>query len=105
MCRRSTILVKMSTGENESFSYEPGDHLGVFPTNDQQQVACVLSRLLPDVDFDVPFVVEECCVDEAGMKLHSLNDLNSVSYQQERLVCLRHIAAVTLPSCFFCASL
>lgn len=42
--RRSTILVKLK-GNGSALSYEPGDHLAVFPKNDPDLVDSVLNRL------------------------------------------------------------
>ncbi|XP_072024835.1 nitric oxide synthase, inducible-like isoform X2 [Amphiura filiformis] len=42
---RSTILVVLDTQGRTDLSYQPGDHVAVFPTNDKELVHKILSRL------------------------------------------------------------
>ncbi|XP_071945021.1 nitric oxide synthase 1-like isoform X2 [Antedon mediterranea] len=51
---RSTILVKMSTGGLDDMGYEPGDHLAIFPANEDSLVNRIITRtdlqgIQPDV--------------------------------------------------------
>ena len=39
-------------------SYEPGDHLAIYPDNDTTMVNTILKRLNPDPGPDEPIVVE-----------------------------------------------
>ncbi|XP_033627460.1 nitric oxide synthase, brain-like [Asterias rubens] len=45
LSRRSTILVRLSTQGNEELSYEPGDHVAIYPSNDQALVERILRRI------------------------------------------------------------
>ncbi|XP_041100980.1 nitric oxide synthase, endothelial-like [Polyodon spathula] len=42
---RATILVRLDTGGQKELQYLPGDHLGIFPTNQEQLVQAVLSHI------------------------------------------------------------
>nr|AAS93626.1 nitric oxide synthase a [Sepia officinalis] len=42
---RQTILLKLDTRGSSSFTYAPGDHVGIYPANRPDQVETVLSRL------------------------------------------------------------
>ncbi|KAK1173522.1 nitric oxide synthase, endothelial-like [Acipenser oxyrinchus oxyrinchus] len=50
---RATILVRLDTGGQKELQYLPGDHLGIFPTNQDELVQAVLSRV-----FDAPPINE-----------------------------------------------
>ena len=67
--RRSTILVKLSTGDSEALTFEPGDHLGVCPCNDDTMVDGILQRTEPlDVDWDTPVKIERFELEDTGSK-------------------------------------
>ncbi|XP_041104067.1 nitric oxide synthase, endothelial-like [Polyodon spathula] len=42
---RATILVRLDTGGQKELQYLPGDHLGIFPTNQDELVQAVLSHI------------------------------------------------------------
>ncbi|XP_033848982.3 nitric oxide synthase 3-like isoform X2 [Acipenser ruthenus] len=42
---RATILVRLDTGGQKELQYLPGDHLGIFPTNQDKLVQAVLSHV------------------------------------------------------------
>ncbi|XP_072022781.1 nitric oxide synthase, inducible-like [Amphiura filiformis] len=42
---RSTILITLDTQGRKDLSYQPGDHVAVFPTNDKELVHKIVSRL------------------------------------------------------------
>ncbi|MGH0118446.1 UNVERIFIED_CONTAM: hypothetical protein FKN15_054298 [Acipenser sinensis] len=42
---RSTIMVRLDTGGQKELQYLPGDHLGIFPTNQDELVQAVLSHV------------------------------------------------------------
>ncbi|XP_076335461.1 nitric oxide synthase, inducible-like isoform X2 [Tachypleus tridentatus] len=42
---RQTVLVRLDTRKSQDFTFEPGDHLGVFPTNLTNIVNRIMSRL------------------------------------------------------------
>ncbi|XP_022249354.1 nitric oxide synthase, inducible-like [Limulus polyphemus] len=44
---RQTILVRLDIQKSQDFTYEPGDHLSVFPTNSINIVNRIMSRLNP----------------------------------------------------------
>ncbi|MGH0118444.1 UNVERIFIED_CONTAM: hypothetical protein FKN15_054296 [Acipenser sinensis] len=50
---RATILVRLDTGGQKELQYLPGDHLGIFPTNQDELVQAVLSHV-----FDAPPINE-----------------------------------------------
>ncbi|XP_028607253.2 nitric oxide synthase 3 isoform X2 [Podarcis muralis] len=42
---RSTILVQLQTGDQPELSYQPGDHVGIFPANNAELVDAILQRV------------------------------------------------------------
>uniref|UniRef100_A0A8C3A1G8 Nitric oxide synthase n=1 Tax=Cyclopterus lumpus TaxID=8103 RepID=A0A8C3A1G8_CYCLU len=42
---RSTIFVRLHTNNHERLSYQPGDHLGIFPGNHEDLVTALLEKL------------------------------------------------------------
>lgn len=54
---RSTILVVLTTNK-QPLAYEPGDHVGIFPSNNSRVVSELLSRLKFDFSPDEPFTIE-----------------------------------------------
>ena len=42
---RSTILVQLDTQGSPNLAYEPGDHVAIFPTNDNELVQRIVSRI------------------------------------------------------------
>nr|XP_015212637.1 PREDICTED: nitric oxide synthase, endothelial-like [Lepisosteus oculatus] len=42
---RATVLVKLDTGGLAQMNYQPGDHLGIYPTNPEPLVQAVLARV------------------------------------------------------------
>uniref|UniRef100_A0A8C4Q4A2 Nitric oxide synthase 3 n=1 Tax=Eptatretus burgeri TaxID=7764 RepID=A0A8C4Q4A2_EPTBU len=59
---RSTLRVRLDIGNERALSYRPGDHVGIFPTNQPIMVAALLERLC-----DVPSgVVQLEILDEQG---------------------------------------
>ncbi|XP_066268552.1 nitric oxide synthase 1-like [Branchiostoma lanceolatum] len=42
---RQTILVRLDTKDNEELEFTPGDHLGVFPANEDHLVQAILDRI------------------------------------------------------------
>lgn len=42
---RLTIFVRLDTNNNESLKYLPGDHLGVFPGNNEVLVTTLIEKL------------------------------------------------------------
>ncbi|XP_066546931.1 nitric oxide synthase 3 isoform X2 [Amia ocellicauda] len=42
---RATVLVKLDSGGQRELQYQPGDHLGIYPTNPQGVVQAVLARV------------------------------------------------------------
>ncbi|KAJ6666693.1 hypothetical protein lerEdw1_020417 [Lerista edwardsae] len=42
---RSTILVKLHTGDQPELQYQPGDHVGIFPANSPELVQELLERI------------------------------------------------------------
>ncbi|XP_063234452.1 nitric oxide synthase-like protein [Bacillus rossius redtenbacheri] len=53
---RSTLLLELESGAE--LTYQPGDHVGVFPSNRKEIVDGILSRLTVRVDPDVPVQVQ-----------------------------------------------
>uniref|UniRef100_A0A3Q1HHJ8 Nitric oxide synthase n=1 Tax=Anabas testudineus TaxID=64144 RepID=A0A3Q1HHJ8_ANATE len=42
---RSTIFVRLHTNNHDSLSYQPGDHLGIFPGNHEDLVTALIDKL------------------------------------------------------------
>uniref|UniRef100_A0A667ZH76 Nitric oxide synthase 1 n=1 Tax=Myripristis murdjan TaxID=586833 RepID=A0A667ZH76_9TELE len=42
---RSTIFVRLHTNNHDSLSYQPGDHLGIFPGNHEDLVTALIEKL------------------------------------------------------------
>ncbi|MGH0145570.1 UNVERIFIED_CONTAM: hypothetical protein FKN15_018663 [Acipenser sinensis] len=55
---RATILVCLDTGGQKELQYLPGDHLGIFPTNQEEQVQAVLSHISNAQPINETIVVE-----------------------------------------------
>ncbi|XP_034776546.2 nitric oxide synthase 3-like [Acipenser ruthenus] len=55
---RATILVRLDTGGQKELQYLPGDHLGIFPTNQEEQVQAVLSHISNAQPINETIVVE-----------------------------------------------
>ena len=63
---RETLLVKLDTGDNTELSYVPGDHVGIFPRNDEKMVEALLDKLsdVPDAE---QIVNLEMSLENSGM--------------------------------------
>ena len=44
-CSRSTIFVRLHTNNHDKLSYQPGDHLGIFPGNHEDLVTALMDKL------------------------------------------------------------
>lgn len=42
---RSTIFVRLTTNNHDSLKYQPGDHLGVYPGNQEDLVMPLIEKL------------------------------------------------------------
>lgn len=42
---RSTIFVRLHTNNHDKLSYQPGDHLGIFPGNNEDLVMNLIDKL------------------------------------------------------------
>lgn len=56
---RATILVRLDTGGQEGFQYQPGDHIGVCPPNRPGLVEALLSRVEDPPPPGEPVAVEQ----------------------------------------------
>uniref|UniRef100_A0ABD2W544 nitric-oxide synthase (NADPH) n=1 Tax=Trichogramma kaykai TaxID=54128 RepID=A0ABD2W544_9HYME len=52
--RSITLMVEVGNFPNDNIQYNPGDHLGVFPCNNENMVDNILRRLENSFDFDTP---------------------------------------------------
>lgn len=43
--RRQTLLIRLKTSDATSLNYQPGDHLGIYPTNPENVVNDLLEKL------------------------------------------------------------
>ena len=77
---RSTILVRMSIAGNKNLTYEPGDHLAVFPENRPELVNKLISLLEEAPQPDVPFKIE-MCKEMSGLNHHCNIHLASILSQ------------------------
>ncbi|XP_038059135.1 nitric oxide synthase-like protein isoform X2 [Patiria miniata] len=68
LSRRSTILVKLDTQDQEEFAYEPGDHVAIYPANDKDLVDRILRRIAHEKSPDVVVKVDrhEAKITELG---------------------------------------
>ncbi|XP_061441724.1 nitric oxide synthase 3 isoform X2 [Rhineura floridana] len=55
---RSTILVKLQTGNQPELEYQPGDHVGIFPANSTELVESLLERIEDPPSANESVVVE-----------------------------------------------
>jgi len=67
---RSTVLLRLDTEGNESLSFEPGDHVSIFPSNDPAMVDEIIERLDSAPSPDYPITIK---------KLKSEGDWETVS--------------------------
>lgn len=56
---RATILVRLDTGGQEGFQYQPGDHIGICPPNRPGLVEALLSRVEDPPPPGEPVAVEQ----------------------------------------------
>ncbi|XP_022086343.1 nitric oxide synthase, brain-like isoform X1 [Acanthaster planci] len=68
LSRRSTILVKLNTQDQDEFTFEPGDHVAIYPTNDKDLVERILRRIAYEKSPDTVVKVDrhEAKVTELG---------------------------------------
>ncbi|KAJ8300595.1 hypothetical protein KUTeg_022114 [Tegillarca granosa] len=55
--RRQTLLIEMVIDKNDGLSYKPGDHIGIFPSNNDKNVNYIISRFSKSVMVDEPIKV------------------------------------------------
>lgn len=73
---RSTILVKLHTGDQPEFQYQPGDHVGIFPANRPALVQELLERIEDPLSAGETLAVESL---EAGTDGEGGADAGSLS--------------------------
>ncbi|KAL7289159.1 hypothetical protein TKK_0017103 [Trichogramma kaykai] len=65
-----TLMVEVGNFPNDNIQYNPGDHLGVFPCNNENMVDNILRRLENSFDFDTPIDLQ------IQKQVHTPNGLN-----------------------------
>ncbi|XP_043922256.1 nitric oxide synthase, brain-like [Protopterus annectens] len=55
---RSTILVRLDTGEQKALQYLPGDHIGVLPANRKELVQALMQRLVDAPPINETIIIE-----------------------------------------------
>lgn len=64
---RSTLLIKLSCEASQEVQYLPGDHLGIFPSNQKYQVDGLLARVVDAPSSSAPIVrLERRCDRKSG---------------------------------------
>nr|XP_056713755.1 nitric oxide synthase, endothelial [Euleptes europaea] len=65
---RSTILVKLLTGDQPELQYQPGDHVGIFPANRTELVEGLLERVEDPPPASETIAVETLDVESDGLR-------------------------------------
>lgn len=54
---RQTLLIEMLIDNGDGLSYEPGDHISIYPANNEKDVNYIISRFAESVMVDEPLKV------------------------------------------------